>query len=203
VTPLCDGVTLITLAGAALLAGAVLLRLFLPAPSPFPGRQVVAEVARMLPSARAEVLDARRSLPCDPFDGSRLQCPGPEWNFAGEVILGADHMLRQCIWLHPIQGAKLTLHFDDVPLGEALEGFFGMADAVVDPPSPHGTRLHVLLDGQPLQTFDCPTRRGWFPWKIDTPGRTGTRGRVTFQSEAGFTGRRHFCFTGFSTRPTE
>jgi hypothetical protein len=194
-------------AGSLLLAalgGAWLaLRLLLPAPSPIPGRRVVEDLADRLPRARAELVESGRTLPCAPFDGRKIQCPGPEWNFAGEVILGVDHVLRQCIWLHPVQGARFTVRFPDVELGEALEGFMGLADTVVEPPSSHDVILRVAVAGGPEASFRCPSRRGYFPWRLPTPGMAGRRAEVSISSEAAFTGQRHFCFRALSTVPGE
>lgn len=197
--PLNAVATLGSLSCGAVAVGWFLLRLALPAPSPIPGRCVVEDLAKRLPRARAELVETGRALPCAAFDGRRIQCPGPEWNFAGEVILGADHVLRQCIWLHPVQGARFVLRFPEVELGEALEGFMGLADMVVEPPSNHDVTLHVAVEGGPEQSFVCPSRRGWQHWRLPTPGMNGRRGVVTISSEAAFTGQRHFCFTALST----
>ena len=197
--PLRAGTTLATLALVLLLSIYLIVRLSLPAPPDFSGRRVVADLSRQLAGASAEVVRPGGKSPCQPFDGRRIKCPGPEWNYAGRTIIGADHLLRQCVWLHPIQGAEFVLHFDGVELGDRLEGFFGMDDAVVEPPSSHDVQFTVYLDGQRLEQLDCPSRRGWFHWRVDTPGRRGSRGRVSVSSAARFTGRRHFCFTAYTT----
>ena len=197
--PLRAGTTLATLALVLLLSIYLIVRLLLPAPPDFSGRRVVADLSRQLAGASAEVVRPGGKSPCQPFDGRRIKCPGPEWNYAGRTIIGADHLLRQCVWLHPIQGAEFVLHFDGVELGDRLEGFFGMDDAVVEPPSSHDVQFTVYLDGQRLEQLDCPSRRGWFHWRVDTPGRRGSRGRVSVSSAARFTGRRHFCFTAYTT----
>ncbi len=201
--PLAAGATLGGLLCAAVAALWFVLRLALPAPSPIPGSRVIEDLARRLPRARAELVEAGRALPCAAFDGRKIQCPGPEWNFAGEVILGADHVLRQCIWLHPVQGARFVLRFPEVELGQALQGFMGLADMVVEPPSNHDVTLRVAVEDGPEQSFVCPSRRGWNHWRLPTPGLAGQRRTVTISSEAAFTGQRHFCFTAFSTIPIE
>jgi len=197
--PAGDAVTLAGLAGGGLVGLWLLLRLLLPAGSPFADREVLVDLADHLPEARAEVIRSGRAEPCQPFDGIQHTCPGPRWNYVGEVILSADHKLRQCVWLHPIQGARLSVSFPDVELGEFVQGACALDDRVVEPPQPHDVDLIVQLDGQQIGRFTCPARRGWHPWEARTPGRTGSRGRITIQSEASFTGRRHFCFTAYTT----
>jgi len=198
-TPVADTVTLTTLAVSGLGVIYTVIRLLLPSDPVLIERPVVADFAEMLPQARAEVIRSTGSVPCQPFDGKRIKCPGPEWNYAGRTIIVADHLLRDCIWLHPIQGARFSLVFEDVPLGDHIQGYFGMDDAAVDPPSRHTVTFHVMLDGEELERFTCPSRRGWFAWSVETPGRLGGRGTVTVQSSAPFTGRRHFCFTAYAT----
>lgn len=198
-TPVGDAITLSVLALAVVGLVVVSLRLLLPGSAHFAGRTNVSDLSDLLPEASAKVVRPTGSQNCQPYDGTRIRCPGPEWNYAGRTIIISDHLLRECIWLHPIQGAKFALSFDDVPLGDHIQGHFGMDDAAVEPPGPHSVNMTVLLDGSELGRFNCPSRRGWFAWQADTPNKRGTRGRVTIQSDAPFTGRRHFCFTAYTT----
>jgi hypothetical protein len=201
--PVRDATTLITLAIGALGIVYLVIRLLLPASPAIPGRRVVTDLSRHIAEANAEVVRPSGSQPCKPFDGARIRCPGPEWNYAGRKIIVAKQLLRQCIWLHPIQGAKFSLHFPDIPLGDHIQGYFGMDDASVYPPGHHDVNLTVLLDDSELGRFTCPSRSGWFAWEAETPGHRGTSGRITIQSDAPFTGRRHFCFTAYATENTD
>jgi 6-pyruvoyl-tetrahydropterin synthase-like protein len=199
----CDIVSLTTLAVLVLGSLILVLRLILPSSPDFAGRRIISDLADKLPEAHAEVISAKGSRPCDKYKGSKIQCPGPAWNFAGEKIIVSDHMLRQCIWLHPIERAKFTLHFDNVTLGDHIQGNFGLDDSVVEPPNRHDVNLTVSFDNTELGRFTCPSRRGWHAWDAATPGLAGKIGRVTIQSDASFTGRRHFCFTAYITRDVD
>ncbi len=198
--PISDAVTLGTLAATLACFAFLVLRLMLPSATHFAERSTIADITDLLPRARAEVIRPNRTEACRAFDGHKLSCPGPAWNYAGKQIIVSDHQLRQCIWMHPIQGAKFALHFDEVALGDHIQGFFGIDDAAVEPPSKHEVHLTVLLDDHELGRFTCPSRRGWFPWQVPTPERTHSLGKITFQVDAPFTGRRHFCFTAFTTQ---
>lgn len=197
--PVRDATTLLTLGATIVVVVVLLARLVLPGAPSFPQREVVADLMARLPDAHAEVIRPAGSQPCQAHDGEKIKCPGPSWNFAGEVVVAADHLLRHCVWLHPIQGAKFTLHFDDVPLGDHIQGHCAIPDVAAEPPSDHHVYLTVSLDGKELGRFTCPSRRGWHAWEAGTPGRRGTTGRVTIQSDAPYTGRRHFCFTAYTT----
>jgi hypothetical protein len=179
------------------------LRLVSPGPSPFPGQRVVARLAEHLPAASGQLVRPGRTEPCEPFDGLRIRCPGPEWNFSGQVLFSADQVIRQCIWLHPVEGARHEVHFEPVPLGDHVRGFCALDDRVLLPNDPRAIELLVSLDGVELGRVSCPARRGWHPWAFATPDGPGRQGRLTFASEATFTGRRHFCFSAYTTRSEE
>gem|GEM_PF-2171719 len=192
--------TLAALVLGALGALALLLRLALPGASPFPGQRVVTRLADLLPEARAALVRPERSESCQPFDGQRLRCPGPEWNFSGLVLFSADQIIRRCIWLHPVEGARHTLTFEGVELGDHLRGFCALDDRVLLPNDHRDVELVVSIDGQELGRAACPARRGWHAWSFPTPGLVGRRAEVSIASQAAFTGRRHFCFTAYATR---
>jgi hypothetical protein len=193
-------VTVTVLGGLTAAVLGLAARLILPPPSPFVGRAVVTDLANLLPQARGEVVQNGRTRACAPYNGVKIRCPAKEWNYAGEVVMMADHLMRQCIWLHPIQNAQFTLHFDQVPLGETLQGNFGLDDSAVESPGGHPVLFSVSLDGLLQGTFSCAAKRGWYDWEVPTPGRTGTVGRVTVQSEAHVVNTRQFCFTAYTTR---
>jgi len=148
----------------------------------------------------AALVRPERSESCQPFDGQRLRCPGPEWNFSGLVLFSADQIIRRCIWLHPVEGARHTLTFEGVELGDHLRGFCALDDRVLLPNDHRDVELVVSIDGQELGRAACPARRGWHAWSFPTPGLVGRRAEVSIASQAAFTGRRHFCFTAYATR---
>jgi hypothetical protein len=176
-------------------------RMLMGPASPYPGREVVANLAHLLPMARADIQRGPERERCRSYDGGRLRCPGADWHYVGEVVLQSERVLRQCIWLHPVKDARLNVHFNDVPLGDHLQGNFGLDDLVTpeDRPGPYDVTLLVALDGHEVGRFTCPTRQGWHAWEVATPGRKGTRGLVTVSSEAAGVARHDFCFTAAST----
>ena len=176
-------------------------RILLGPASPYPGREVVANLSHLLPTARADIRRGPESERCRPYDGVKLRCPDSDRHFVGEVVLQSERVLRQCVWLHPVKDARLNVHFNDVPLGDHLQGNFGLDDLVSPEgrPGPYDLTLLVALDGHEVGRFTCPTRQGWHAWEVATPGRKGTRGQVTVSAEAAGVARHDFCFTAAST----
>ncbi len=188
-------------AGAALVAiafgGFVLI-----APRGFsvPDRQVVADLSQRLPHGSVEVVYPDSSVPCRPWEKDRFTCMSGDWNWVGPTILTAGGLIRKCVWMHPVDKGILTLRLPDSPLGTRLEGQFGLADAVATGSNKVPVKMHVWVDDRKLLETSCPPRLGWFDWSVETPTDDGKVGDVTVQVEVKNAGRRHFCFTIFSTR---
>jgi hypothetical protein len=164
--PIRDGVTLISLAAAAIGLVILVVRLLIPASPSLPQREVVSDLAG---------------------------------NDASVTIVAADHLLRECIYLPNVQETKLTRHFEDVPLGNHIQGHCTVLEAEFNPPGQHPVYLTVSLDGTQLGRFTCPARRGWHIWEAETPARTGTTGRITIQTDTPSPGETSFCFTAYTT----
>jgi hypothetical protein len=139
-------------------------------------------------------------VPCEPWDKDRFTCSSEDWNWVGPTILTAGGLIRKCVWMHPVAKGRLALHLPSSPLGERLEGRFGLSDAVARSSNRSPVEMHVLLDGTQILETSCPSELGWFEWSVDTPGRDGTTGEVTVEVEVENSGQRHFCFTILSTR---
>lgn len=199
-TPVARVVTI----GCALIAAvalvAILVGLAIPRAGRLPGRTVVADLAQYLPSGLAEVDGPHGTVACQPWDGDRFQCPQGDWNYVGRTILTADGMMRDCVWMHPPAQGPLTLLIPDVPLGERLEGHYGLHDVAGRTLDRAPVRLRIAVDDQEPQVFDNPPAMGWHTWVVPTPGRSGTRGNVRLSTESPDSTQRHFCVTLFSTR---
>ncbi len=135
---------------------------------------------------------------CDKFDGSKLKCPGEHWHFVGEVIFPAA-TLRKCIWMHPVADKRIRVHFDDVALGQYIQGYCGLHDGDFQKDNPNPVVLRVSLNGDEISTITCPFEPGWHRWQVPTPGRRGSTGKVTFATEAKVAAHRRFCFIAATT----
>ena len=186
------------LAGVAVAGGIALLAG--PGPEKVPGREVVADLSQRLDTGSAEIVRPGGAAPCSAWDGTRFQCPVDTWNYIGKTLQTVDGLMRQCVWMHPVEGGRLTLHLPGVPLGNRLEGHFGLHDVAAAGPNRANVRVSVQVAGQPAHDFTAPGSRGWREWSVDTTGLDGTVGDVTVSVETASAGQRHFCLTMLTTR---
>ena len=186
------------LAGIAVIGAVVVLAG--PGAQKVPGREVVADLSQRLETGSAEIVRAAGTEPCSPWDGARFQCPVDTWNYVGKAIQTVDGLMRECVWMHPVAGGRVTLHLPAVPLGERFEGHFGLHDAAAAGTNHADVHVTVRVDGQPAQEFTAPGIRGWPAWSVETPGRDGTVGDVTVSVDTLNAGQRHFCITMLTTK---
>jgi hypothetical protein len=175
----------------------VIVLLLAPVTLAYGKREVVTELAELLPAARAaEVKNGRAHVCTRKRGGTVLDCPSGDWANVSEVVRAFSDVLRPCIWLHPPRdGARTVVVFDDVELGEYIDGFVGIEDAGA---LTSQSVLGVAVDDTELGTV--PVRRGWHPWSFPTRGRAGTRGRVLIYSRAANNEFQHVCFSAATTR---
>lgn len=73
-----------------------------------------------LAGARASTVHAdERETDCGAFDGKKIVCGDPEWNYVGEVLRYVGHSDRRMIWAHP-DGVERRIVFPDVPIGAEM-----------------------------------------------------------------------------------
>lgn len=128
------------------------------------------------------------------FWGKRL------WQSVAATREVAGHVARNVIWAHPQTGKVVRIQYKDVPIGRSLEGSYGITDFAQLHKSKATVYIKVLINGKKVFEEYRKGVRGWKPFRIDTREWNQSDGNVTFEiSCEGNDGRRHFCFTAFST----
>jgi hypothetical protein len=140
---------------------------------------------------------------CEPFDRTKIRCPKPAKKNVYETVLVAGGLLRRCIALKPINPVPLILHFNDVLLGEAIQGNFGIDDTAYENDVQKRITLSVSVDGVSKGSFEGSARPSWVSWRVATLGRTGTRGHIAVRIDANFEDDYAFCFTGYASKPLD
>jgi hypothetical protein len=149
--------------------------------------------------ASADIDYRESNQPCE-RQGERFVCRDEQGELDNEryvasspAAIGDDAMVR-CIRARPERNALLSIAFPDVPVADAIAGYFGIERSGRSPSKQRPVDLRVLLDDQVIfqGSTSSDDARQWF--SIPTPGAANRRATVTFQVSADDVVRRHFCF---------
>lgn len=130
----------------------------------------------------------------------RFQC-GEGWNHVSRIYIeDLGHRGRRCIWSHPVVDVPMRTVFSNVPIGEVIYGYHGIAYQA----ERGGDRGEV---GAPVtivvRVGDREVGRdvhqdgeGWKNFRFDTRAFRGTTQQVTFEATMPAARAAHYCFTG-------
>ena len=149
-----------------------------------------------LADAEVRVLGEPEAREC-PWRLDRFVCRPSEWyHVTSRPERIEAYSFRRCISAHPMREGPLEIRFDDVPLGDAIIGYVGVAES--------GKRgkgrpvdLRVDVGGTRLlkKTSGREARRNWFHRALGPEHRVqGERGEVVFTVSADDPRHRHLCF---------
>ncbi|NOZ88194.1 MAG: hypothetical protein GXP49_18435 [Deltaproteobacteria bacterium] len=134
---------------------------------------------------------------CDRYENRQWKCPGPEWNYVGDLTTDMDRNPRRCIWAHPVQGGTLKIRFDNVPMGESIQGRHGIALSGLGQ-NPSDVILRISIDGERQAEFAAHDVLGYFSFKLDTGRFKGSLHQVEFSVSTKNNGARHYCFEAYT-----
>lgn len=151
---------------------------------------VVFDFLEELPEATVDVQDGDSVTSCTRRIDRFVCRGGTTWgHVAVRSVPIESYSMYRCISAHPPEKGALTITYDDVPLGDGLVGFFGVAN------SGHATSaspidFDVLLDG--VEVFSGKVSRKHRRQWLSIPA-SGTS-NVTFRVSTNNADRKHFCF---------
>lgn len=122
-----------------------------------------------------------------------FQCGSKEWQrVEREAKVYAEKELRRCIWAHPQSRGPIVMAFDEVPAGDAIVGWLGIAKTG-ETSNPTPVSLEVAVDGTVIATEKTDADAQIYPFtvKLENPGESID---VQFSVQSKNPGRRHFCF---------
>ena len=105
---------------------------------------------------------------------------------------------RRCIWFHPLETAVKKLEYREVPLGNRIELFGGIADSGVRMPPGGPVYLSIQINGEKVATLEFRDTDSTFQHLVETSSFSGKTARVTFQVQTSEQAWRHFCFSAWS-----
>ena len=129
------------------------------------------------------------------FPRRRFNCGGAEWSMVGvTVIEDQQYRPRRCIWAHPSSRGTLEVHFEAVPIGQAIRGHGGLP--YLFEREWHGTpvELEVLVGGESIGTYRHADGEGWKSFELSTAARAGQTLPVDFRVRSRQVRDRQFCF---------
>ena len=193
---------LLVLGVGAGLVVALMLALWTP-PMAWEGHPPIAiervryDFLESLDAAEVDVLTREGPEPC-PWRLDRFVCEPRDWfhvTSRPERIEG--YSTRRCISAHALDEGPLRIAFDDVPVGDAIIGFYGVAESGKKGGNkPVDFRIEV--DGEALleRTSRQDAHTHWFssPVAADADPDGDGSVRVTFTVEAKRTAFRQLCF---------
>lgn len=129
------------------------------------------------------------------FPRRRFQCPGGSYFFVGvTVIADNDFRPRRCIWAHPPTQGAVSIAFDDVPLGEIIEGHGGIHWMAERERRGAPVELTVYVDGDEIGRWVHVDGDGWAPFAFPVGKHAGQHASVRFEVSSPDAAGRQFCF---------
>jgi hypothetical protein len=196
---------LLALAAAALLLGAAAaVSSVRPKLAPrglgaFAIARVRYDFLEKLGRATANIEYRERNQPCL-RQRDRLVCRDEQGNLdngryvASSPAVIEDGELVRCIRARPESAALLSIAFSDVPLGQAIVGYYGIEREGQSTNQRRPVEFSVMVDGQAVYraSTDSDTRMHWF--RADMPRLPRRRAPVVFSVRAENVNKRDFCF---------
>jgi hypothetical protein len=136
-----------------------------------------------------------------PIAGPERFACGEGWNHVSRVFIeDMSHRGRRCIWSHPVVDVPMRTVFSDVPIGDEIYGYHGIAYQAerggdrgeVGP----DITLTVRVGEQEVGRDVHRDGEGWKNFRFDTRSLRGTRQQVVFEATMPAARAAHYCFTG-------
>jgi hypothetical protein len=158
--------------------------------------EVAYDFLEELSDASVSVLAEPEPRQCD-WRLDRFVCRPPEWyHVTSRPERIESYSFRRCISAHPLKEGPLEIRFPDVPVGDAIVGYVGVAESGK---RGKGRPVDLLIEvgGEKLlkKTSRREARRNWFHRPLDAKHR-GVDGvtEVVFTVSAQDPRHRHLCF---------
>jgi len=133
------------------------------------------------------------------------------WQYVGEVDDVCGGYPRAAIWAHPVRDGAVVIHYDDVPIGERIDGFMGVSDRAfasleskkkgnkrvrIKP-----TEVEVWIGGEQVATVSGCREPSWRGFRVDTSAHAGTTQDVTFRVQTERFASHWFSFDAWTVTP--
>ena len=127
--------------------------------------------------------------------GERFVCNARAgWNWVGPHLAEVAHRPYRCVYAHPVQGKRLRISFERVPLGDQIIAYTGIDDFDNRKKAEGQVRLQVFVGDRMAGAIVHQNSWPWHRVEIDTRPEANRLATVYFEvtSDRGFA--RTFCF---------
>lgn len=120
-------------------------------------------------------------------------CGDTSWKIVHQRMedFGPELSMARCIWAHPLSKGTVELRFDDVPSGEAIIGYYGVAESGTSSKSAP-VKFDVGIDGVQGHGGEVTENKKLYTFR--TPVDASGTMDVNFEVSSENPGKRHFCF---------
>ena len=164
--------------------------------SPRQVEEVHYDFGSKLSEANVRVLEDSGGFdPCRQILGY-FACGKESWKAVHQRVedFGFEDSMARCIWAHPLPAGPIEIVFDDIPSGEVIGGYLGVAESGTSN-SRNPVEFDVGINGVVRfeRAAEQDSELSSFEFAVPEEARGGPM-RVSFRVSAEDTGRRHFCF---------
>ncbi len=169
---------------------------------------------------RGRLNEARVSVKGQPESPEWVEKPhiNPPTNYHGRWKWGKDRWMsvarareisnsfaQDVVWSHPPMDVPVVIEFPEVPMGNVLQGVFGLTDFALTRKNGPAVTFEIRVAGESVHKVEHKNIPGWRRYRLQTEKWAGTSQTVAFEVSASGKDnhRRHFAFNGFTAREKE
>ena len=164
-------------------------------------RRVRYDLLENLWKASANIEYRHRNQPCLRV-GERLVCRDAEGNLDNQRYIAStpatikEYTMVRCIRARPERDALLSVTFPNVPVGDAIIGYYGIERAGRLMTKRRPVEVQVLINGEPRYKDETKGDNRMHYYQIPLHRVPGRRMNVSFSVRADNVRKRFFCFHG-------
>lgn len=129
------------------------------------------------------------------FPAERHVCGGPTSHFVGITVVEDEKWRgRLCLWAQPIDGATLSVRWNDVPVGRVVRGYGTLPFWIEREHRGGPVVVDVVVGGESVGQYVHRDGDGWKRFELATGSHAGSRTSVEFRISAARAINRQLCF---------
>ena len=137
----------------------------------------------------------RNQHPSAGASGPRFRCdPKLSWNWVGWHLAEVAHRPYRCIYAQPVDGHRMRIAFDTVPIGETLVIYTGIDDFENRKRAKNAVLIQLFVADELVGSVRHLNNWPWRKTVFSTNKWAGKQGAVRFEITSPLAYARSFCF---------